>query len=126
MQVLNLSENMITSKGARSVAELIRYSDTLQALYLQWNFIRARGGAEIIDAMKENKSIMILEMSFNPLGENKKPEKKPIIDQSEFDPNMMADQDASKLLSKNYNNIAWKMGEMFEANKTLVHADFSQ
>lgn len=112
---------MITSKGARSVAELIRYSDSLQALYLRWNFIRSKGGAEIIDAIKENKSLMILEMSFNPLGENKKPPKNPIIAKNEFDPNMIADQDADKLLSKNYHNIGLKIGEMFAANKTLIH-----
>ncbi|CAI2364873.1 unnamed protein product [Moneuplotes crassus] len=126
LKVLNLSQNMITSKGGKSLAELIRYSDSIEELYLRWNFIRPRGGVEIIEALKENKSLITLEMSFNPLGENKKPLKKPIIDKSEYDPNMIADQDASKLLSKNYHNIAAKIGEMFEVNDTLLHADFSQ
>ena len=97
MRILNLSQNMITNKGAWSLAELLKYSGTIEALYLKWNYIKWRGGVQIIDAIRENTTLLILEVSFNPLGENKKPQIKEITQKYEFDINMIDNQGASQL-----------------------------
>jgi len=109
MKILNLSQNMITNKGAWSLAELLKYSESIEALYLKWNFIKGRGGAKLMDTIKENTSLLIFEISFNPLGENKKTQMKAIIKQSELDMNMIADQTVSKMSYKQIHDVSGKI-----------------
>jgi Ran GTPase-activating protein (RanGAP) involved in mRNA processing and transport len=44
MKTMNLSKNLITNKGAKSLADLLRDNISIVALYLKWNNIKANGG----------------------------------------------------------------------------------
>lgn len=68
MESLNISSNLITNKGAASIAAMLRDNSSLVALFLRWNNIQSRGAAGICDALQNNIALKILELSFNPIG----------------------------------------------------------
>jgi hypothetical protein len=72
-----------------------------------------------------NQFLTFLDLSFNPLGENKKPPKrKPNSDEYLNDPNFISPPPFLKRNQSQY-NISGSMSKMFFENKTLMHADFS-
>lgn len=122
---LNLSQNMITNKGAIALANLLYENNTLVSLYLRWNFIKAKAAVALSDAIRDNATLLVLDLSFNPLGENLKPA--PVIQASNEklreDVNLIGD--VNDVIIKSYLNVSKHFSKMFEKNKTLLHADFS-
>ena len=57
---LGLADNRISDEGAASLAELIRYTDTLQTLTLSGNEIRDEGGTVIMASLTQNTSLQAL------------------------------------------------------------------
>ena len=54
---LNVSKNNITDTGAKSIANLIKYSSKLRLLFLHYNKIMGIGGLEIAKAIEGSKSL---------------------------------------------------------------------
>lgn len=54
---LGLADNRIGDHGATALADLIRYTDTLQKLVLSGNNIQDDGGSTLIAALSQNTSI---------------------------------------------------------------------
>lgn len=124
LKILNLSENLITNKGAIVIAEMLKENNSLIVLQLRWNYIKSKGGVALCNAIKQNSTLMIFEISFNPLGENKKAPKR-VLGEDSQDPNLMSDPILQKGPQRSYHNIDIAMSRMFANNKTLMHADFS-
>ena len=57
MSSLGLADNRIGDNGATALADLIRYTDTLQKLVLSGNDIHDNGGSTLIAALSQNTSI---------------------------------------------------------------------
>ena len=54
---LGLADNCISDEGASSLAELLRYTDTLQRLVLSGNDIHDEGGGTLVAALSQNRSL---------------------------------------------------------------------
>lgn len=62
---LDLRNNQIDHKGAKEIANALRYNKGLKSLDLRWNNIGLNGGRLISDALKKNKTLQTLEISGN-------------------------------------------------------------
>lgn len=122
---LNLSSCLITNKGAIAVAEMIRYNTRLEALYLKWNHIRAKGAVALFESIKNSESLLILEMAFNPIGEKLKPKPDTSPAPGKEDPNFLDNVGIPSLAFLNKFDVCGNLSAMFEKNKVLLHADFS-
>ena len=47
---------------------MLENNDTLQELYLHWNSMKGSGGTEIFKVLQNNKSLKVLDFSYNLLG----------------------------------------------------------
>ena len=70
INVLNLGKNMISRKGALSVANLIHTCYNLRVLILCWNDIKNFEAAQIINKLRHHHGIRVLDLSFNSIGNN--------------------------------------------------------
>ncbi|CAI2385704.1 unnamed protein product [Moneuplotes crassus] len=111
LEHLNLSKNLITKKGATSVAQILYKSCFIVCLNLSWNNIQAKGGMHIFESLKENQSLQILDLSFNPIGNYGE---KDIKHKNKGRRKKVTPQTVSRSLS-----------EMFAENQTLRHCNFS-
>lgn len=68
IQSLNLSRNEITDIGARQIAEMMYINISLNALFLNWNWIKGDGLRSICKGLNENAWISVIDFSFNSLG----------------------------------------------------------
>ena len=57
--------NKITNEGAIKIAEAIKVNKTVQKLWISFNNISDDGAAAISDALKSNNSLQILNISYN-------------------------------------------------------------
>ena len=72
VQKVNLSNysnstNKITNEGAIKIAEAIKVNKTVQKLWISFNNISDDGAAAISDALKSNNLLQILKMSYNKI-----------------------------------------------------------
>ena len=67
LKKLNMSENMITSNGAKEIATAIRVNTTLEKLDLSCNRISNDGVSFISDGLKNNNSLQELNISRNEI-----------------------------------------------------------
>ena len=67
LKELNMSENMITSNGAKEIATAIRVNTTLEKLDLSCNRISNDGVSFISDCFKNNNSLQELNISKNKI-----------------------------------------------------------
>lgn len=69
LHVLNVSKCHITDSGLIHIVYLLlnRYVN-LRVLILHWNQIREKGSIALARALRKNKSLQILDISFNSLG----------------------------------------------------------
>ena len=68
LRLFNASKNRISDVGAGFVARFLEKSDMLETLLLHWNKIRAKGAIALARALKSNKSLQIIDLSFNSFG----------------------------------------------------------
>ncbi len=54
---LGLADNRISDSGATALADLLRYTDTLQKLVLSGNDIHNEGGGTLVAALSQNTSL---------------------------------------------------------------------
>jgi hypothetical protein len=104
---------------------MIRYNTKLEALYLKWNYIRAKGAVALFDSIKNSGSLLILEMAFNPIGERLKPKPTTSPTTGKEDPNFLDDVGIPSLAFLNKFDVCGNLSTMLENNKVLLHADFS-
>ena len=62
-----MSKNKITNSGAKAVARLIRYSESLRLLLLHYNRITGPGAVEIAKAIENSESLQIFDISYNAI-----------------------------------------------------------
>jgi Ran GTPase-activating protein (RanGAP) involved in mRNA processing and transport len=58
-----LGWNNLGLKGAKALAEGLKYSSTLQQLYVAWSGITDAGASHIAKALEGNSSVQLLDMS---------------------------------------------------------------
>jgi len=63
LTVLRLGWNRLGPRGARALAEGLRYSSTLKQLHLPWSGITDDGASHIAAAMESNSSVKLLDLS---------------------------------------------------------------
>lgn len=68
LKKLNISKNFLTNDIARDLAAIIQTRD-LEELYLHWNQIKGDGALAIVDALLENDSLNVLDLSWNAFGQ---------------------------------------------------------
>ena len=68
MSLLNISKNQITNASFPFLKAMLESNDSLEELYLHWNSIKGFGGAEIFKALQNNKTLKVLDFSYNLLG----------------------------------------------------------
>lgn len=54
---MGLADNRIGDNGATALAELLRYTDTLQKLVLSGNDIHDEGGGTLVASLSQNTSL---------------------------------------------------------------------
>ena len=124
---LNFSRNLLTNKSGVAIANNLIQDKHIIAINLSWNNIQSRGAAAIWDAIAENDTLNILDLSFNPIGIGKHKASLLIKHSDAADkiskPN---NTEPSKLKKKEIEpNSPLSMSNMFRLNKSLVHWDFS-
>lgn len=68
LEHLNISNNRITDSGAQIVAEFVSRSKKIDTLQMHWNKIRGRGSMYLSKALKNNRTLKVLDCSFNSFG----------------------------------------------------------
>jgi len=68
MEFLNVSRCAISDFGARSLAKLVFECTSLRVLFMAYNRVMGRGGAEIARALKVNSVLEVLDISYNSVG----------------------------------------------------------
>lgn len=63
LTVVRAGWNNLGLRGARSIAEGLKYSSTLTQLHLPWTGITDTGAAHIAKALESNSSVRLLDMS---------------------------------------------------------------
>lgn len=132
---LSLAMNKITDIGAEKIAEFLDYSGSaLKSLSLHWNKIKYRGGIKIAEALVNNETLKVLDLSWNligkwqltnlgqlPMSEIKKKLKN--------QPQQSIEEAYSKLNFEQANQIDEQIGKIWgqslKENETLIHLDLS-
>lgn len=65
---LNISKNFLTNEIAKDLAQIISTKDTFEELYIHWNQIKGDGALVIIEALLENDTMNVLDLSWNAFG----------------------------------------------------------
>jgi len=68
LKYLNISRNKITDSGVRYLQNFLMCTRELVTLLAHWNLIRAPGAILIAKQLKLNKSLRVLDISFNCMG----------------------------------------------------------
>lgn len=123
LKLFNISKNQIADAGAKIISNFIDKSQTLETLQLHWNKIRAQGAIYLAKAIKNNKTIKIVDISFNSFGSgacrraliatNPKLEEEISIEQRHATAKFEISQSA------------WKWRKTLMKNFTLMHLDIS-
>lgn len=65
---LNLNNNNITCVGAKGIADMLKYNQSVTVLFLNWNKIAFKGAVLLADALSSNMGVQILDLSYNSFG----------------------------------------------------------
>lgn len=68
LTILNLSRNQLGDRCVPVLAEHFEVNLHLKIVKLSWNKIRGKGGVMLAEALKDNRRIAYLDMSFNQMG----------------------------------------------------------
>ena len=58
----------MTDAGAKILASFIEKTELLETVQLHWNKIRSKGAIDLAKALKGNKTVKVLDLSFNSMG----------------------------------------------------------
>jgi len=140
----NVNRNKIEDAGARDLAILIQECPNLRLLFLHFNRIMGFGGTEIAEAVKNSKSLQVLDVSFNSLCSNGRAKKKE--EMTEEEKTKKEEEKAQKKKPKKSATVQFGKGtkpaakgfadlfargfgeswcEAFSQNKSLLHVDLS-
>jgi Ran GTPase-activating protein (RanGAP) involved in mRNA processing and transport len=67
LKILNLSSTQLGTKGATTLASLLRYNKSIQELYLGHNNMGTRGIKTLVAGLVENSTLEILDVSYNAM-----------------------------------------------------------
>ena len=101
----------------------INKSKKIETLQLHWNQIRAQGSMYIAKAIKSNRTVKILDVSFNSFGSG-------VMRRAMISDDLKKEEDVEIDLRHNKKKFectqsAWKWRKTFMKNFTLLHADIS-
>ena len=65
---LNISKNFLSDKIADIMESFLKKNSYILELYLHWNLFKTPGGIKIFKGILENESLMVLDFSWNSLG----------------------------------------------------------
>ena len=68
LKKLNMSKNFLTDAIADSIKALLQKNYSIQELYLHWNLFKTQGGIKIFQGILENEILMVLDFSWNSIG----------------------------------------------------------
>ena len=147
LKELNMSENMITSNGAKEIATAIRVNTTLEKLDLSCNRISNDGVSFISDGLKNNNSLQELNISRNEITSEgaqyiaEAIQVNTTLEKINVSCNAISDDGAAAIIySLQFNNSlqelnmsrneitsegAKKITEVIQVNTTLKHLDLS-
>ena len=107
---LYLNQNFLTDKTGLKIAEMFTEGTTkLKELGLKWNKLTAISGNKIAEALRENREMRILDLSWNSIGVRPKDQR--------------VKGRVVQVMKQGEIGKAW--GTMFADNKFLVHIDLS-
>jgi Leucine Rich Repeat. len=58
----------MSDASAVKLGKMIEYNTSIVELYLHWNQIKAQGGNAIINGLSSNRTLRVLDLSWNSLG----------------------------------------------------------
>lgn len=148
LKYLNISRNKITDNGVKYLQNFLMCTRDLVTLLAHWNLIRTPGAIMIARQLKLNKSLRVLDISFNCMGnglmrkvyvKRPEPEKK---DKDKLTLTMTAMKETStskfslpvespkkipkeKLLNFECTEAAWKWRKTLMKNMSMLHLDIS-
>lgn len=67
LKILNLSSTQLGTKGATTLASLLRYNKSIQELYIGHNNMGTRGIKTLVAGLVENSTLQILDVSYNAM-----------------------------------------------------------
>ncbi|KAL4432714.1 hypothetical protein ABPG74_011535 [Tetrahymena malaccensis] len=70
LQQLNLSHNKLTDLSSPNLKEILLQNSGIQELYLSWNKLSSKSGIDISIGLSNNINIKVLDLSHNSLGQN--------------------------------------------------------
>ena len=63
-----MSKNLVADAGVKILASFIEKTELLETVQLHWNKIRSKGAIDLAKALKGNKTVKVLDLSFNSMG----------------------------------------------------------
>lgn len=118
-----MSKNQISDAGAKIISTFIEKSVVLETLQLHWNKIRAKGAMCLAKAIKTNRTIKILDISFNSFGSGAV--KKAIVQDDPKKQEEVAAEQRHAISKLECVVSAWKWRKTLMKNFTLLHLDIS-
>ena len=105
------------------ISSFIDKSETLETLQLHWNKIRAKGAMSLAKSIKTNRTIQILDMSFNSFGSGS-------IKKAILSDDLKKEEEVHVEQRHPMNKLecavsAWKWRKTLMKNLTLLHVDIS-
>ena len=92
---------------------------SLEVLLLHWNHIRGPGLLKLLKSIKSNETLLELDLSFNAIASNQT-----LVDQIKIPSEDLTTKPQFKKIDPIPKSI-YKIGRIFEKNKTLQHLDIS-
>lgn len=68
LKVLNINDNNLSDDSGVKLGAVLETNISICEVYCQWNQFKTRGGNAILKALKENKTVRVLDLSWNSLG----------------------------------------------------------
>ena len=123
LKLFNVSKNQVSDAGAKDISNFIDKSECLETLQLHWNKIRAKGSMFLAKSIKANRTIKVLDISFNSFGSGAI--KKAIVqDDLKKEEEVQAEQ-RHPIQKIECAVSAWKWRKTLMKNFTLLHLDIS-
>ena len=66
LRTLNIAKNNISC--AIALSRLVKKSDSMQELVVHWNRLQGVGGRLLFEALQQNNTLLVLDVSYNGLG----------------------------------------------------------
>ena len=113
LTTLSLNHNNLENEHAFAIADLIKYS-SIKILFIAWNKIRDAGGVLIFNALANNRSIQVLDASFNSFSS---------MSTNNFGNSIIRNEEDQEII--NWCKTAGALNKMFSENSALIHVDLS-